>query len=134
MAVELTSNAIELGIITMDHEAALKFYQDTLGLPFEREWQTPDGSTMYRLKCGDCIIKIVRPKEAPPAQAPTGGIRGATGYRYWTMRISNMDSVMEDVRNAGYNVPVPPMDIGGGVKIAMVEDPDGNWVELVSVG
>ena len=74
------------------------------------------------------------PKEAPPAQAPTGGIRGATGYRYWTMRISNMDSVMEDVRNAGYNVPVPPMDIGGGVKIAMVEDPDGNWVELVSVG
>jgi len=132
MAVELTRNGIELGIITKDPEAALKFYRDTLGLAFERKWDMPNGNTMYRLHCGDCIIKVVHPKSPPPAEAPSGGIDGATGYRYWTMHMSNMADVLEDVKNGGYTIVVPPLEIAPGVEISIVEDPDGNWVEFVS--
>lgn len=131
MAVELKKNGIEVGIVTEDPEALLKFYRDTLGFVFEMKWDVPGGNTMYRLKCGDCIIKIVQPKNPPPAKAPPGGIDAATGYRYWTIHISNMDSALEDVRNGGYTVVVPAMEIAPGVKIAIVEDPDGNWVEFV---
>ena len=31
----------------------------------------------------------------------------------------------------GYNVPVAAREIRPGVRIAMVEDPDGNWVEFL---
>lgn len=131
MAVELKKNGIELGIVTRDPEAALKFYRDTLGLALEMKWDMPGGNTMWRLQCGDCIIKLVQPKTPPPAQAPSGGIDGATGYRYWTLHISNMAEVLGEVRDSGYTVVVPATEIVPGVNIAIVEDPDGNWVELV---
>jgi len=131
MGVELKSNSIELGIVTRDADAALKFYRDTLGLPYERKWDMPGGNVMHRLKCGDCIVKIVVHAKPPAADAPKGGIQASTGYRYFTMRISNMESVLEDAKKAGYNIPVPKTEIMPNVSIAMVEDPDGNWVELV---
>jgi predicted enzyme related to lactoylglutathione lyase len=30
-------------------------------------------------------------------------------------------------------VAVPPLEIQAGVRIAMVEDPDGNWVEFLQM-
>ena len=131
MGVELKRNGIEVGIVTQNPEAMLAFYRDTLGFVFETKWDMPGGNTMYRLKWGDCIVKLVKPKDPPPAEAPSGGIDGATGYRYWTIHISNMDSALEDVRKGGYTIAVPAVEIMPGVRIAMVEDPDGNWVEFV---
>jgi len=34
----------------------------------------------------------------------------------------------------GYTVAVAPREIRPGVRIAMVEDPDGNWVEFLQAG
>jgi catechol 2,3-dioxygenase-like lactoylglutathione lyase family enzyme len=132
MAVELTKNSIDLGIVTQNAEAALKFYRDTLGFVHQGNWDMPGGHKMYRLLCGESIIKIVQLKDAPPAQAPPGGIEGATGYRYWTMSISNLSSVVEACRDGGYTVVVPEFEVAPGAKIAIVEDPDGNWIELLS--
>jgi catechol 2,3-dioxygenase-like lactoylglutathione lyase family enzyme len=39
----------------------------------------------------------------------------------------------ETCEAAGYNVPVLPREIRPGIKIAMIEDPDGNWVELLEL-
>jgi len=132
MAVELTKNAIDLAIVTQNPDAALKFYRDTLGFAHEGNWDMPGGHKMYRLICGESIIKIVRLKTAPPAQAPSGGMLGSTGYRWWTMSVSNLTSVLEDCRKGGYTIVVPETDIAPGARIAIVEDPDGNWVELLS--
>ncbi len=35
------------------------------------------------------------------------------------------------VEKAGYKIPVPAKVIRPGVTIAMLEDPDGNWLELL---
>ena len=71
------------------------------------------------------------PPIGPPATAPPGGLGGATGYRYWTISVSNLDELVGACGDGGYKVAVPPTEIRPGIKIAMVEDPDGNWVEFL---
>lgn len=131
MGAELTKSAIDLGIVTNDGAAALKFYRDTLGFRHEADTPFPMGGTMHRLWCGDSLIKVVVPDEAPKHQPHGGGIAGATGYRYWTISVSNLQELVEACRTGGYRVRVEPREIRSGVSIAIVEDPDGNWVEFL---
>ena len=84
MGVQLTKDSIDLGIVTTDAERALAFYRDTLGFESEGEMPMPGGGVMHRLLCGTSLIKIVVNGREPKATAPSGGIGGATGYRYWT--------------------------------------------------
>lgn len=131
MGVALTKEAIDLGIIVRDGEQALKFYRDTLGFTHEGDMPFPGGGTMHRLWCGKSLIKVSQPDPAPEAGAPGGGLVGATGYRYWTISVSNLDEVVEACRAGGYPIRVEPREIRPGISIAIVEDPEGNWVELL---
>lgn len=131
MGAELSKSAIDLGIVTNDGQAALKFYRDTLGFRHEADTPFPMGGTMHRLWCGDSLIKVVVPDEAPQQRPAGGGIAGATGYRYWTISVSNLADLVEACRAGGYRIRVEPREIRSGVTIAIVEDPDGNWVEFL---
>ena len=71
---------------------------------------------------------------SPPAEAPPGGIRGASGYRYWTIHVPNLEEVVNRINSGGYKVVVPAKVIREGITIAIVADPDGNWVELLQNG
>ena len=130
MGVELTKDSIDLGIVVSDADAALAFYRDVLGLEYLGERPMPGGA-MHRLGCGTSVIKLVSLKKPPPAAAPPGGIGGGTGYRYWTISVSNMEDVVAACEAAGRPVAVPITELAPGTTIAIVEDPDGNWVELL---
>ena len=41
--------------------------------------------------------------------------------RYWTISISNMDAVVKQCGDAGYAIPMGPIDFRPGVRIMMVE-------------
>jgi len=130
MGVAITKRAIDLGIVTTNGDAMLKFYRDTLGFEYLREMKMPGGGLMHQLACGDSIIKVVV-IDSLPAKAAPGGIRGASGYRYWTISVNNLTEVLKACADAGYKVAVKETEIRPGVKIALVEDPDGNWVEFL---
>ena len=130
MAVELTKDSIDLGIVVRDAEAALAFYRDVLGFEDLGERPMP-GGVMHRLGCGTSVIKLVSLKRPPAAAAPPGGIGGGSGYRYWTISVSNMEDVVAACEAAGRPIAVPITELAPGVTIAIVEDPDGNWVELL---
>ncbi|MPZ97720.1 MAG: hypothetical protein GEU80_00040 [Dehalococcoidia bacterium] len=130
MGVALTKDSIDIGIIVEDAEQSLRFYRDTLGFEFERVQPMANGGQMHRLLCGTSTIKVIQPGSPPPAKAPPGGLQGAYGYRYWTFWVSNLDEMVERCRAAGYTIAVEPRESRPGVTISMVEDPDGNWVEL----
>jgi len=135
MGVQLTKDSIDLGIVVLDGAKALAFYRDTLG--FNHVATTPmpgGGGTMERLMCGTTLIKLVVPGSEPPAVAPPGGIQGATGYRYFTISVSNLDEITAACGAAGYNVTMQPREIRPRVRISMVEDPFGNWVEFLENG
>ena len=115
-----------------DADASLAFYRDTLGLEPAGEMTMPGGNgTMYRLMCGSSTIKLVHPGTAPPAAAAPGGIAGAYGYRYWTISVANLAEATDACGAAGYKVVVPVREIRPGTSISIIEDPDGNWVELL---
>ena len=132
MGVKLTKKAIDLGIIVKDGPAALGFYRDVLGFKHEGDMPMPGGGgTMHRLLCGDSLIKVVVPEKVPPAVSPPGGIGGSTGYRYWTISVSNISELVGACEKAGRTIVVPEREIRPGIRIAIVEDPDGNWVEFL---
>jgi catechol 2,3-dioxygenase-like lactoylglutathione lyase family enzyme len=133
MPLQITKQSIDIGIITKDAAPMLSFYRDTLGLEFEGEMAMAGGGNMVRLKCGTTVVKIVTHGKEPEGSAPSGGIRTATGYRYWTISVSNIEAATAECADAGYRVTVPVTEIRPGVSISMIEDPDGNWVELLQI-
>ncbi len=133
MPLQLTKDSIDLGIVIRDPEASLAFYRDALGLTVTGEDPMPFGGTMYRLMCGTTTVKLVHLTKEPPAAAPPGGITGAFGYRYWTISVSNIEEATAAIAAAGHRVAVPVREFRPGVMISIVEDPDGNWVELLQI-
>lgn len=133
MGVALTKDSIDLGIVVRDAESSLAFYRDTLGFAEDGTMRMPGGGTMYRLLCGTSTIKLVAPATPPAAAAPPGGIPGAYGYRYWTISVSNLAEVTAACEAAGYRVAVPVTELRPGITISIIEDPDGNWVELLQI-
>jgi catechol 2,3-dioxygenase-like lactoylglutathione lyase family enzyme len=133
MGINVTKSSIDLGIITKDAEPMLIFYRDVVGLSYQAKVDMPGGTTMHRLLAGDSVIKILVQAKEPAAVAPSGGVAGATGYRYWTITIDNLEEVTAQCAEAGYKVPVSLMEVRPGVRISMVEDPDGNWVEFLEL-
>ena len=129
--MNIQKNAIDIGIIAKHIDAMLAFYRDTLGLEFEAAIPMPGGGTMNRFKVGDSIIKVIELDPKPPLEAPPGGIRGASGYRYWTIHVDNLEECVAAIESAGHKVVMPAKKIREGITIAIVEDPDANWVELL---
>lgn len=134
MGVQLAKQAIDLGIVTTNGPAMLAFYRDILGFKYLREMPMPGGSgVMHQMQCGDSVIKLVVLGQVPASAAP-GGIQGGSGYRYWTITVSNLSELVQAVGAAGHKVVMKERELRPGVKIAMVEDPDGNWVEFLALG
>ncbi|MEM7018820.1 MAG: VOC family protein [Pseudomonadota bacterium] len=131
MPINITKESIDIGLVTGNIEAMTAFYKDTLGLEVEAVLDMPGGMQMTRLICGTTIIKLVAHRSAPEASNPPGGIAGATGIRYFTISVDNLEAAVKECEAAGRNIPVPPREARPGITIAMIEDPDGNWVELL---
>lgn len=131
MSALITKPAIDFGIVTRDAKRMLGFYQDTLQLPLEGILPMPSGGVMHRFKVGESIIKIVQLDNPPAQDGVPGGIPAATGFRYLTISVSNLAALVELCQKQGADVVVPIKTIRPGVTIAMVTDPDGNWVEFI---
>lgn len=132
MALDITKPGIDLGIVTTNGEAMMAFYGGTLGLDHVGEFKVGGGSLMQRYQCGDSVVKVVVLPGDPPAKAAPGGINGATGFRYFTITVSDIGGSVAACEAAGSSIAVPVTELRPGITIAMVEDPDGNWVELLA--
>jgi predicted enzyme related to lactoylglutathione lyase len=92
----------------------------------------PGGMHMHRLQCGSSVLKVVVLSREARAHSTPGGIGRATGFRYVTIKVDDIAAALATCAAAGVNVPIPVTDLRPGVQIAMIEDPDGNWVELLA--
>lgn len=131
MALELSRNAIDIGIVTKDAAASATFWSEVVGLP-ELGPLRMDGFDLRRFQVGDCILKIVQFDDAPPQDAPTGPLGAATGIRYWTISVTDLAPILAACEKAGRPVVEGPTEMRPGVSIVLIEDPDGNLVEFVS--
>ena len=118
MSVEIKKAAIDIGIITKDIDAMMTFYGETLGLELEGSIPMPGGGTMNRFKVGDSVIKVIELDPAAPADAAPGGIRGAAGYRYWTITVGNLEASVDKAAASGAKIVVPAKVVREGVTMA----------------
>lgn len=131
MAIQLERQAIDLGVVTSNGDAMLKFYRDTLGLEEAADIPFPGLGMIKKLSCGDSFIKLLildQPAGKPPCK---DGFTAAEGFRYCAITVCNLDELVAGCRDGGYKVVVEISDLRPGVRVAMVEDPDGNTLELM---
>jgi catechol 2,3-dioxygenase-like lactoylglutathione lyase family enzyme len=133
MAVQLTKDGIDLGIVVSDIDKALVFYRDFLGLPYERSMPMSKTTTLHFLKAGSTSIKLWELSEPPGASGTTWPLDAQLGMRYITLSVSNLDEIVEGA-GEGVKVIMGATELMPGVKIAMLADPDGNAVELLQAG
>jgi catechol 2,3-dioxygenase-like lactoylglutathione lyase family enzyme len=133
MQLDPAKPGVDIGIVISDSEKSLAFYRDTLGLEHLADMAMPvgGGGTMHRMGCGGTTLKLVKWNTVPAAANPPGGLHTAVGIRYLTIWVKNLVEITAACETAGYKIAVQPSEIRKGISISMVEDPDGNWVELL---
>jgi catechol 2,3-dioxygenase-like lactoylglutathione lyase family enzyme len=133
MPVELTKQALDVGLVTTDAEKSLQFYRDLLGFAEDGEVQFPGLGVVKRLRCGQSIFRILVLERRPAALASTDGFAAQTGLRYITLTVGNLQDVVDSVAAAGFPVPVPPRPLRPGVTVAQIEDGQGTAIELMQL-
>jgi glyoxylase I family protein len=126
----MTEKGIDLGLVVRDSAASLRFYRDVLGLEHVADVEFP-AATMHRLQWGSSLVKLNCPRDLPAASNPGGGPSQASGLRYFTLTVPDLDDMVRKSEQGGYQTVIPRTEVRAGIVIAMVEDPDGNWVEFL---
>jgi len=102
-----------------------------LGLNKSEELSTRFG-TLHRLHFGTSDIKLIDPKQVPAAG--TIGLEKQIGLRYISFRVQDISALRVELQAKGVEFSVAETEVRPGVRMAMVNDPDGNTVELIQRG
>jgi len=144
--VELKKDSVDIGLVVSDVNKSLEFYRDLLGLKYIGVFlEMPDemakagpifsqGFKLHGLQAGTSMIKLVETIK-PPAAGEKGQLDSGLGIRYMTFFVDDAQAVYNDLSAKGADFVGKPLRIPArSVTIAMLRDPDGNHVELVSQG
>jgi catechol-2,3-dioxygenase len=126
VTAQLTGGGPEIGVVVRELEPMLRFYRDYLGLPVYKEREYP-GFHLVWLRCGAGTIKLVQ-LESTPTGATVPAVWEATGLRYITLLVDNVEEMAAAVEAAGGRVAYSRSN--DEVMNAMLQDPEGNHVEL----
>jgi lactoylglutathione lyase len=113
----VTQLAVAMGVRSLSEHR--RFYGDILGFA-EQSWS---GGPAFRL--GDSLLLLEE-----DGAATVDPVRQATGWRYITLQIADIDAVHGALRGKGVREGLAPITLGDVARISMILDPDGNWIEL----
>ncbi len=123
---------LQIGIVPRDLERSIRFYRDTLGLNYVGARPVMLGRTLHLFDCDGGILKLLQlpdGEETPSVSSPPAPFQSATGMRWATMNVDDIDWYLERCGQDAVQVPVT--EVREGLRMAIVEDPDGNAIELV---
>ncbi len=137
---------IDIGLVVSDLEQSVAFYENALGMQraysfnvdsaFARRSGLTAGAPLHavalKLTTDDDapVLKLVRTGE-PDTYRPHF-INEQSGVRYLTVFVTALEPVLERLKQ--HNVPVlgdGPVQLSDGQSFALVQDPDGVFVELI---
>ncbi len=149
---EFARTTIDLGMVVTDVEKSVKFYTEAIGFQEVKGFTAPaDLATdagltdkkdltirVLVLGEGDTAthVKLMHVDGVKTRKSDNEYLYSQTGYRYLTVVVRDMNTAMERLKKAGVKPlakgPVPlPDSLGKGVFLTVVQDPDGNFIELV---
>jgi lactoylglutathione lyase len=113
----VTQLGIVMGVRSLGEHR--RFYGDILGSA-EQSWS---GGPAFRL--GDSLLLLEEDRAAT-----IDPVRQASGWRYITLQIADIDAAHAELRSKGVREGLAPITLGDVARISMILDPDGNWIEL----
>jgi lactoylglutathione lyase len=141
-------NVIDIGIVASDVAKTAAFYKDALGFVEVEGFDVPaamgqnSGLTDNQAfkvrvfvaadKSKATKVKIMSFPKAPGKKADTKFLHSSYGYRYITVFVNDMTAALARARKAGVMPVKEPYKLADGKNyLALVRDPDGNFVELL---
>lgn len=118
---------VELGFVSKDNRLC-DFLVSTFQFETLASLDLPMG-TLHRLQGYDTMFKVLVPNEPPQLAPRSAEFYGVTGIRFVTIRVTDLDGVVTRALQAGGRLASGPHEPVPGVRIAMIEDPDGNLIE-----
>jgi catechol 2,3-dioxygenase-like lactoylglutathione lyase family enzyme len=131
MALSPRTGALDVGIVTIHLDAMRAFYVDSLGFTDAGSSSFPGIGTIQRLGFGASILRLLAVEQEPPHASPDA-LRDATGLRFLTIAVTDIDEAYAACVSAGVNVVGPPTPLGPATMSVRAQDPDGNWIEFVA--
>jgi predicted enzyme related to lactoylglutathione lyase len=96
----------------------------------ELESITLEPGTICRLQAPGSIVKVMLPAETPDPPVQVSPFYKRSGLRYLTLWVDDLDAVVERTVAAGGRIERGPVQLVPGVRIAVLEDPEGNAIEV----
>ena len=149
---EFARATIDLGCVVSDVDAAVKFYTQAIGFKELEGFHVPaDFATRTGLTDRQPLsirvlalgedesatkLKLMEVPGAKSKPSDNATIHSQLGFSYLTIYVTDMDAAVKRLKKAEVKIlgegPVElPADLGAGVYLTVVRDPDGNIVELV---
>lgn len=144
---------IDLGVVVSDVEKSVQWYTDVVGFQPVTEFDVPAdfakqvGLTnalpmhIHVLALGDdpgaTKVKLMQFKQAPGARIDQTYFHSTYGFRYLTIFVKDMPTALARAAKHGAKpisgdaVTIPETIAPGNLQLAVLRDPDGNFVELV---
>lgn len=115
---------------TIDRAKMIEFYGKVLALRPLSTFELGSGNQMTRFGVGRSEIKLTagQPRDR---QYPTGSLQDVTGLRVITFFFPDEAALVARFGEHGYPVPAFKAVPGSSNRVAMVQDPAGEFVELV---
>ncbi len=129
--INFTSKAIDIGIVTSNKESILNFYENILGFTNEVQIPFPGLGTVNKISYGIGYIKVLVLDDKPSNTNPIGDFSTSNGIRYITINLSNLDELITICSKNNVTIINSGMTIRPGVTVALIQDPDGNLIELM---
>ncbi|MHA6760756.1 VOC family protein [Streptacidiphilus sp. PAMC 29251] len=118
----------QIRLLVSDFPAVYRFYRDVLGLKPQFDAEdgpyakfTPDtGHAAIALQDRATMAQVLDQLAAPP-----------TGYRALiVLRVDDLDATHAELTARGTQFAQPPAPMGDRIRVAHLQDPEGNLIEL----
>ena len=134
------------GVVVRDLEAAIGFYRDALGMrvldrrerqggPISRVVGYPEAHLRIADMAADSgpVLELIQYVSPAPAPRPTEE-RSVIGASHVCFEVDDVEEAYRRVLAAGGRAINPPVEVVPGKKGCYMQDPDGNWIELLQLG
>ena len=133
------------GFVVSDLDRAVEFYVDGVGLElqgrYEREGGPIEQVVGYKdahLKIailgigGEHVLELIQYVNPAPGQRPTSE-RSVIGGSHLAFAVDDIQATYKSLSRAGAQTLNPPIAVAPGRTVCYLQDPDGNWLELMEL-